>query len=88
MVTRRSNWKPKFGKYIVEILKVTFQVLVKTLTHTKKCNIYYIMDLISLSFTKSDPSKDLIFMQELKDKCELHKNCTNLVGSLLLTIDS
>lgn len=88
LVTRRSNWTPVFGKYIVEILKVTFQVLVKSLTHTKKCNIYYIMDLISVSFTKSDPSKDLVFMQELKDKCELHKNCTNFVRSLILTIES
>ncbi len=63
LVTRKSNWEPKLGKYIVEILKVTFKVLIKSLTHTKKCNIYYIMDLISLSFAKSDPSADIVFMQ-------------------------
>lgn len=88
LVTRRSNWTPTLGKYIVEVLRVTFQVLIKGLTHTKKCNIYYIMDLIGLSFQYNDPTSDLIFMQQLKDKCELHKNCTNFVRSLILIIES
>lgn len=55
LVTRRKIWKARFGKYIVEILKVTFKVLVKKQPHTRKCNIYYILDLIHISFQKKIP---------------------------------
>lgn len=88
LVTRKSNWTPTLGGYIVEVLRVTFQVLIKGLTHVKKCNIYYIMDLIGLSFEYKDPTSDLVFMQQLKDKCELHKNCTNFIRSLILIVES
>ena len=55
MITRKTIWKPEHGKYIVEILKVVFKIAFNQLNHTKKCNIYYIIDLIHISFNSRQP---------------------------------
>ena len=67
----------------------------KKQSHTKKCNIYYILDLIDDSFKEKIPVRTLLkmkpkderFMSEIKEKCELHKNCTNFVKAMISMID-
>ena len=54
MLTRKNIWKPTLGRYLVEIIKVTFKTLVKVQDHLKKCNIYYVLDLIHVSFQSNE----------------------------------
>ena len=68
---------------LIDFLKVMF----KRQSHTKKCNIYYIMDLIEGSFKDRIPEKDDQFMEDVMEKCEVHLNCTNFVNSLIAKIN-
>lgn len=54
MLTRKNIWRSQLGKYLVEIVKVTFKTLAKQQSHLQKCNIYYVLDLIHVSFQSNE----------------------------------
>ena len=83
MLTRKNIWNPNLGVYLVEIVKITFKTVVKELTHVKKCNLYYILDLIHVSFQASEAATDSFFIEKLKAKCQYHDNTTNFINEIV-----
>lgn len=88
LATKRSVWEPRLGKYIVEILKVTIKILLSKVEHRMRCSIYYIFSLVHLTYKNQKAIvHDQNFLVDLKEVCELHKDCTNFVRSLIGTVE-
>jgi len=83
LITKKTIWQARLGKYIIEIIKVTLKVLTKRIKYNQKCTLYYILDMIHLSFESAKEVRDDFFMEQIKSKCQEHKNCTQFIRHIL-----
>ena len=72
-VSKSQYWSSSLGSYIVEALKVVYEVEMGSRSYDHRRLIYYTFTMMHASYAIVHPSKDVFFLERLKNKCEDYK---------------
>ena len=86
VVSKNSIWTPALGSYIVESLKIVYELEMRARTYEQRCIIYYLFDMLHSSFEVSKPTKEPYFLERLKQKCEDARTLKNFMYETVETV--
>lgn len=69
-ICRNTIWTSSLGPYLVECLKIIYEIEVTSLDYNLRCQLYYIFEMLHFSYQLQKPTRESFFMDKLKTKVE------------------